>query len=159
MRTSDILKLSINSLTHRGLRSWLTILGIIIGVAAVVAMLSIGNGMTESIESSLGGFGADIITVSPGYTQAQGAASGFEGRRMPMPGGFGGFPGMEEESSSDDPTLTDRDINALFYADGVIAVSGSITGRAEVEYLSETVNINIFSVILFRLIFTGEKLC
>ncbi len=145
MRTRDILKLSINSLTHRGLRSWLTILGIIIGVAAVVAMLSIGNGMTESVESSLSGLGADIITVSPSYTQAQGRASGFENRRMPdgMSGGFGGFLGGEEDTSNDDPVLTDKDIDAIFYADGVIAVSGSITGRAEVEYLSQTVNINV----------------
>ena len=139
MRTNDILKLSVNSLTHRGLRSWLTILGIIIGVAAVVAMLSIGNGMTESVEASLSGFGADIITVSPGYTQAQGSSSGFSPDRMRQMMGFG----TEEATSDDDPTLTDRDINALYYAEGVIAVSGSITGRGEVEYLSESVNANI----------------
>jgi putative ABC transport system permease protein len=139
MRTNDIIKLSINSLTHRGLRSWLTILGIIIGVAAVVAMLSIGNGMTESVEASLSGFGADIITVSPGYTQAEGSSGGFNPGKMRQMMGFG----TEEATSDDDPTLNDRDINALYYAEGVIAVSGSITGRGEVEYLSESVNANI----------------
>ena len=139
MRTNDILKLSLNSLTHRGLRSWLTILGIIIGVAAVVAMLSIGNGMTESVEASLSGFGADIITVSPGYTQAQGTSGGFNPERMHQMFGFGD----EEATSDDDPTLTDRDINALYYAEGVIAVSGAITGRSEVEYLSESASFSI----------------
>ena len=88
MKISDILLLSLNSLTHRGLRSWLTILGIIIGVAAVVAMLSVGNGMTQSMESSLSGLGADILTVSAGYSQAEGSQGGFEGRQ----GGFEGPP-------------------------------------------------------------------
>lgn len=41
MKFNDIIKLSMNSLSYRGLRSWLTILGIVIGVAAVVAILSI----------------------------------------------------------------------------------------------------------------------
>lgn len=66
MKLGDIVRLSLNSLTHRGLRSWLTILGIIIGVAAVIAMLSIGAGMSQNVQSRLSGFGADVLTVSAG---------------------------------------------------------------------------------------------
>ena len=81
MKLDDIFKLSLNSLTHRGLRSWLTILGIIIGVAAVIAMLSIGTGMSQSVEAQMSGLGADILTVSQGYTRAEGSAGGFKGIR------------------------------------------------------------------------------
>ena len=88
MKINDILRLSLNSLTHRGLRSWLTILGIIIGVASVIAMISIGTGMSESVESQMSGLGADILTISPGYTQAQGSQSGFERMRPQMGGGM-----------------------------------------------------------------------
>jgi putative ABC transport system permease protein len=64
MKLADILKLSLNSLTHRGLRSWLTILGIIIGVAAVIAMLAISAGMSQNMQARMSGFGTDVLTVS-----------------------------------------------------------------------------------------------
>jgi len=149
MKISDVLRLSLNSLTHRGLRSWLTILGIIIGVAAVVAMLSVGNGMTSSVESSMTGLGADILTVSAGYSQAEGSLSGFEGRRDfsggPMPD-IPFSPFSDDSSSSDDPVLTDSDISAISSADGIIAVSGIVSGRGEVKYLSESAQVSIEGV-------------
>lgn len=145
MKLSDILKLSMNSLSHRGLRSWLTILGIIIGVAAVVAMLSIGNGMTDSVESSMSGLGADIITVSPGYTMAEGRESGFGDRQMPGPGGGDRMmsPFEVEEDDSDDPTLTDDDVEAIEEVQGVIAASGLISDQGEMTYLAQTSQVTI----------------
>jgi putative ABC transport system permease protein len=133
MKQSDIFKLSLNSLTHRGLRSWLTILGIIIGVAAVIAMLSIGAGMSQNIEAQMSGLGADILTVSPGYTQAERSAGGFKG----MPGG------MFETTDDDDSTLTDKDIYAISATEGVLVVNGIISGQAKVEFLSESVTLSI----------------
>jgi putative ABC transport system permease protein len=133
MKQSDIFKLSLNSLTHRGLRSWLTILGIIIGVAAVIAMLSIGAGMSQSVETQMSGLGADILTVSPGYTQAEGSAGGFKGMRGEM----------FETTDDDDSTLTDKDIYAISATEGVLVVNGIISGQAEVDYLSESVTLSI----------------
>jgi putative ABC transport system permease protein len=132
MKLSDIFKLSLNSLTHRGMRSWLTILGIIIGVAAVIAMLSIGAGMSQSVEAQMSGLGADVLTISPGYTQAEGSPGGFKGMRN----------GISETTDNDD-TLTDKDIFAISAVDGVLVVNGIISGQAEVEYLSESVSISI----------------
>ncbi len=160
MKINDILRLSVNSLTHRGLRSWLTILGIIIGVAAVVAMLSVGNGMTDSIESSMGGLGADILTVTAGYSQAEGSVGGFQDRtrdiQVPSGGGsmgmgsdsFNRFTQTDDPSSSDtdDSILTDEDIDAISFAEGVEAVSGIVSGRGELKYLSETVSVTIEGV-------------
>jgi putative ABC transport system permease protein len=45
------------------MRSWLTIVGIVIGVAAIVAIISIGEGMQASVQKSLGSLGGDLITV------------------------------------------------------------------------------------------------
>jgi putative ABC transport system permease protein len=133
MKQSDIFKLSLNSLTHRGLRSWLTILGIIIGVAAVIAMLSIGTGMSISIEAQMSGLGADILTVSPGYTQAESSAGGFKGIRS----------GISETTNDIDATLTDKDIYTITTSEGVLAVNGIISSQAEVEFLSESVTVSI----------------
>ncbi len=140
MKLADIFKLSFNSLTHRGLRSWLTILGIIIGVAAVVAMLSIGAGMTQSVGAEMSGFGADILTVSAGYTRAEGSMGGFGGREMPR---MGGPFGETMDESDDEPTLTDIDIYAIYSAEGVEVVNGIISGRAELEYLAEDVSVSV----------------
>ena len=50
--------------THK-LRSFLTILGIVIGVAAVISLMSIGRGATADILSHIEGMGADLIIISP----------------------------------------------------------------------------------------------
>ena len=144
MKLTDIFKLSLNSLTHRGLRSWLTILGIIIGVAAVIAMLSIGTGMTQSVGAEMSGLGADILTVSAGYTSAEGSMGGFGGREMPRMSG-GPF-GEMTNTDDDEPTLTDTDVYAIYSVNGVEAVNGIISGNGELEYLAEEVRVSIEGV-------------
>jgi putative ABC transport system permease protein len=148
MKFADILKLSLNGLTHRGLRSWLTILGIIVGVAAVIAMLSIGAGMSQTMESQMSNFGADVLTVSVGRTFAIGPNSGFEGRFQP--GDAGGPPVMQTQTSqtttTETSTLTDTDILAISTADGVESVTGIISDRATVQYLAQTVTVTVEGV-------------
>jgi putative ABC transport system permease protein len=148
MKFADILKLSLNGLTHRGLRSWLTILGIIVGVAAVIAMLSIGAGMSQSMESQMSNFGADVLTVSVGRTMATGPESGFEGRFQPGQGGDRfGTPGQTSQTTTtEEPTLTDIDLLVISTADGVESVTGIISGRGTVQYLAQTVTISIEGV-------------
>jgi putative ABC transport system permease protein len=143
MKLADIFKLSLNSLTHRGLRSWLTILGIIIGVAAVIAMLSIGAGMSQTMKAQMSSFGTDVLTVSAGRTRAQGPAGGFEGRFQPGEGGGGFSQTSSTSSTTSTPKLTDTDIATISTAQGVETVSGIITGRASVQYLAQTVSVTI----------------
>ena len=52
-------------ITHK-LRSFLTILGIVIGVAAVISLMSVGRGTTASILENIESIGSDLITISPG---------------------------------------------------------------------------------------------
>ena len=51
---------------HSKLRSWLTILGIVIGVAAVIAIMSLGAGLTQAVNNQLGNLGGDIVTLTAG---------------------------------------------------------------------------------------------
>jgi putative ABC transport system permease protein len=57
---------------HSRLRSWLAIIDIVSRIVAVVAIVSIGEGMQQNVESRLGGFGADIITITSGATRLEG---------------------------------------------------------------------------------------
>jgi putative ABC transport system permease protein len=56
---------SFTSIRHREIRSWLTILGIVIGIASVVALISIGEGFRADVNKQLSGLGANTIFVSP----------------------------------------------------------------------------------------------
>ncbi|MFC2002247.1 ABC transporter permease [Chloroflexota bacterium] len=61
-------------ITHK-LRSSLTILGIVIGVAAVISLMSIGKGAQEDILARIGTLGSDLVTISPGSSQFHGVRS------------------------------------------------------------------------------------
>jgi putative ABC transport system permease protein len=58
-------------ITHK-LRSFLTMLGIVVGVAAVIILMAVGKGSTQSIVSRFSSLGANTLTVSPGSSQQQG---------------------------------------------------------------------------------------
>ena len=79
----DNVRLAFASLWAGKLRALLTMLGIIIGIGAVIAIVTVGNSLTGSITSSLSGFGINNITVS--LEQKDEDSSGFSGR-----GGFSG---------------------------------------------------------------------
>ena len=62
----DYFILSLKNLRHRGIRSWLTLLGIFIGVAAVVALISLGSGLKLAVSSQFDISSTEIITVQAG---------------------------------------------------------------------------------------------
>ena len=68
----------IGVVTHK-LRSFLTILGIVIGVAAVIALMSIGKGATSDILERIGSMGANLVTISPGADNRFGGIKGAPG--------------------------------------------------------------------------------
>jgi putative ABC transport system permease protein len=69
MLFSENFKIALRALRANKMRSMLTILGIVIGVATVVALLSLGKGATASITSSIQSNGSNLLTVSPGKQQ------------------------------------------------------------------------------------------
>ncbi|EKD58385.1 MAG: hypothetical protein ACD_56C00141G0015 [uncultured bacterium] len=73
---ADILKETFWSLSANKVRSGLTILGIVIGIASVITMVSIGQGAQSSIESSIQSIGSNLIIVRPGAQRTGGVSSG-----------------------------------------------------------------------------------
>ncbi len=142
MNIANSFKLSINSIMHRQLRSWLTLLGIIIGVAAVVSIISIGEGAQASVTENLSGLGADIITVSPGFSRAGFFGGEFRGGREP---GAMRRPGFESEDE-EEPTLTKRDSSVIGGNPNVQYVTEMVSGRGELVFLSESANVTINGV-------------
>jgi len=72
MKLGKCFKHAFNMVLHSKLRSWLTITGIVIGVAAVIAIVSIGDGMQQSLNAQLNALGGDILTISPGFERGGG---------------------------------------------------------------------------------------
>jgi putative ABC transport system permease protein len=77
MRFANIIKVALRALRRSAMRSILTALGIIIGVAAVIAMVSIGNGAKSQVEASIAGLGQNLINIFPGSMTTGGMRGGW----------------------------------------------------------------------------------
>jgi len=67
MKIYDSFRSALQSLVVNKLRSALTMLGVIIGVAAVIAMVSVGNGASQSVQNTILNLGSNLVTVSPSF--------------------------------------------------------------------------------------------
>jgi len=79
MRVLSSLKVALRALRTNKMRSFLTMLGIIIGVGAVIVMVAIGTGATEMISKQIASMGSNLIMVSPGATTSGGARMAWYG--------------------------------------------------------------------------------
>ena len=75
----SIFLLAVRSVYRNLLRSFLTILGIVIGVSAVITMVTIGNGATQAIKDQISSLGTDILLLSPGQRIGGSAGGGGSG--------------------------------------------------------------------------------
>ena len=66
MLLGEILKVAVESIRVNKLRSFLTMLGIIIGIAAVITMVALGEGAQRAVQDRIAGLGANVLTVRPG---------------------------------------------------------------------------------------------
>ncbi|MBZ9631591.1 ABC transporter permease [Salegentibacter sp. LM13S] len=66
MKILNLLRIAWKAIILNKMRTFLTMLGVIIGVAAVITMLAIGEGSTQSIKEEISGMGSNMITISPG---------------------------------------------------------------------------------------------
>ena len=76
MRFIEILRIAFDALLRNKMRSILTMLGIIIGVGAVIAMVAIGKGAQTQVEAQISGLGSNILMVFPGSTSRGGVMGG-----------------------------------------------------------------------------------
>lgn len=112
MLISDLLKETYAVLSSNKARSGLTILGIVIGIGSVIAMVSIGEGASGQIQSSIEGLGSNLLTVSPGSSQ--------QGR------------GFVSQGRGSAQTLVNEDIAVLEEISGVYAVSPERQSRFQI---------------------------
>jgi putative ABC transport system permease protein len=76
MRLRNLLKVALKSLTKNRMRSLLTSLGVIIGVAAVIVMVAIGQGAQVDIEAQITSLGANMVMIFPGASWSRGVSHG-----------------------------------------------------------------------------------
>ena len=76
MLLDEILRVAFQSIRANKLRSMLTMLGIIIGVGAVITMVALGTGAQKAIEERINSLGANLLTIFPGQSFQRGVASG-----------------------------------------------------------------------------------
>jgi len=79
MRTSDLISSAARALRSNPMRSALTALGVIIGVASVVAMVALGSGAQAQVERSIASLGSNLLIVVPGAPRGQGGVRGQAG--------------------------------------------------------------------------------
>ena len=74
MNYSNLFKIAMRAIAANKLRSFLTMLGIIIGVASVIAMMAIGQGSKKSIQANIAEMGSNMIMIRPGQDKGPGGA-------------------------------------------------------------------------------------
>jgi putative ABC transport system permease protein len=112
MRLFNLIWIALRALQRNKLRAFLTMLGIIIGVGAVIAMVAIGQGSKKSIQDQLSSMGSNMITIRPNSNQTPGG-----GARL---------------DASTVQTLTLDDIKAIQnQAQYINAVSPAVQGRGQ----------------------------
>ena len=137
MKFHNSLKLAIDMVIHSKLRSWLTILGIVIGVASVIAIVSLGEGMQESVNEELGDLGSDLITITPGFSQ---------GKRIVMKHGGGGSSNSGPTATEEEVVLDRTDVQALKGIADIELIDTNIKGSVDMYYLGKSGSVSLTGV-------------
>lgn len=112
MRIHDVFEETYIALIANKVRSALTILGIVIGIASVIAMVSIGEGAKGSIQTSIEGLGSNLLTIVPGVVQP--------GR------------GVVSSGRGSAQTLKNEDVDAIRAISGVAYISPELQRRFQI---------------------------
>jgi len=120
----DYVKFAVGSITHRRLRSWLTMVGILIGITAVVALTSLGQGLTNTINAEFEKVGANRIIIAPGGGSGTAAMAS-----------MGGFASAK---------LTDKDVKVVRTVRGVDSAAGMLRTTERVTFEDESKYVGVF---------------
>ena len=111
-------------LVHNKLRSILSMLGILIGVAAVIAMLALGAGAQESMKDSLASLGSNLVTIRPGRIESKGTALAI--------GAVSRF--------------TTKDVESLKKLKDITNISATVSGKGQIVFENKNCNTSIQGV-------------
>jgi len=119
----DAVFLALRAITAHRLRSFLTLLGIGVGIAAVILLTSIGEGIHRFVVAEFSQFGTNVIGIAPGRVEASGGPPGLPAAVRP---------------------LTFEDARALERIAGVVAVVPTVSGNSEVSVRGRVRRTSIF---------------
>ena len=122
MLFGEIIGVALGAIRANKLRSVLTALGIVIGVAAVITMVALGSGAQKSVQDRIQALGTDLLQVYPGQSFMRGVAVGFDQR---------------VNLTVDDAVALSRDARALK------AVVPEISSNQQVKYGNQNTNVSI----------------
>ena len=109
----SILKVALQSIMRHRMRSTLTMLGIIIGVGAVIMMVSIGQGVQKQVESQIAGLGSNVLMIFPAASNQGGVSMGA---------------GTQDALTLDDVTKIERDATLITGVSPIVRASGQVIG-------------------------------
>jgi putative ABC transport system permease protein len=120
MLIGEIIRVALGALRANKLRSLLTMLGIVIGVAAVIAVVALGTGAQSAVKDRISSLGTTLLTVMPGQQRGMGVS----------------FDQSMKLTMDDAAALEDR-------APNLTAVQPEMTSRLQVQYLNQNTNTSI----------------
>ncbi len=120
---------SLHNLKYRQLRTWLTVLGIVVGIASIIILVSLADGLKANVEGQLSSFDPSTIMIIPVNIQTGGSSLAMSGSMAPTSG-----------------KLYERDYQKIRGVDGVKLVSKVISNRAPLKYKTEVVSASIYAV-------------
>jgi putative ABC transport system permease protein len=123
MTTRDLLEETYSAVTVNKVRSGLTMLGIVIGIASVIALVAVGQGSQASIQANIDSLGANLVMVTPGATKA--------------------FGSTVRAAAGSSQTLTPDDATAIASVNNVAAVAPEVSGRYQVIYKAGNANTSV----------------
>ena len=121
MLIGEIVRVALGALRANKLRSLLTMLGIVIGVAAVIAVVALGTGAQSAVKVRISSLGTTLLTVMPGQQRGMGGVSFEQSMKLTM---------------DDAAALEER-------APSITAVQPEMTSRLQVQYLNQNTNTSI----------------
>ncbi len=121
MRLLELVRLALSRLSTSKLRTALTMLGVIIGVASVVALVAVGQGATSGVTSRLQSLGTNLLTVNPGSSTS----------------------GFTRGAAGSANTLTVEDATALGTLSGIAAVEPEISSQQFVAFGSQNTTTSV----------------
>jgi putative ABC transport system permease protein len=123
MTTRDLFEETYSAVTVNKVRSGLTMLGIVIGIASVIALVAVGQGSQASIQANIDSLGANLVMITPGAART--------------------FGSTVRSAAGSSQTLTPDDATAIASVNNVAAVAPEVSGRYQVIYKAENTNTSV----------------
>jgi len=127
MQFWDVIKYSFAHLKHRGLRTWLTLLGIVVGISAVILLVGIAQGLQASVSAELEMFGPDLLVILP----------------VNLDSGSFGTPTSFRPTAG---KLFEKDVDVVRRVDGVDIVSTILYTNADIKYKRDQLTSTVYGM-------------